>query len=100
MRNEKNVKLRLGNNGCHEQTSRQDRMLIFGQNWLPKSGVFVWNLSRKTQAWYPSSIVQAHSAVFPTSCLGIQPIFRSISASLAIFVLLILYWSCLAGFSQ
>ena len=34
----------------------------------------------------PSSIVQAHSAVFPTTCLQIPPIFRLFSAHFALFL--------------
>ena len=68
---------------------------IFRLKWYPIlviyiSAVLMWNLGRKTQAWYP---ICCFSATF----LRIPPIFRLCSAHFPPSLLLILCWSCLAG---
>ena len=89
-------------------SARRDRMLISGgvarpcQQYLCGiclsfstyiSGICAEKLEHGTPS--SMSMVQAHSAVFLTTCLLIPPIFLSFSARLALFVPL--SWSCLAG---
>ena len=72
-------------------------MFTVSTNFPVISAVFVRNLLRKLEHGTPSSMIQAHSAVFPTTCLQITPIFRSFLAALVLFIPLILRRSCLAG---
>ena len=78
---------------CHMFMDCADLLPIF----CSFATVFACNLGGKTWAWYSILPFCCFSDHMFTDCADLLPIFCSFAASLALFVSLILGWSCLAG---